>query len=208
MPESAKLAAIPTETALMVSEEDLYRANLYTVIGRLLAGAPDAALLDTLSQPQAGEESGPIAAAWATLRLAAAAAEPEAVADEYHDLFIGIGRGELVPYASWYLTGFLMDQPLLLLRRDLAALGIGRPDGVAEPEDHAGALCEAMALVIGDETGEFATQQNFFGAHLGTWIDTFFRDLQTAQSARFYRAVGQLGEALIALDRRYLAMEV
>lgn len=190
-----------------MSEEDQYRANLYGLLARLLSAAPDAELLALLAQPTGEEESGPIAAAWATLRLAAEQAEPEALADEYHDLFIGIGRGELMPYASWYQTGFLMDQPLLILRRDLATMGMERPEGVSEPEDHAAALCEAMSLLIRDPDWDFATQQQFFGNHLGCWIDTFFRDLQTAQSARFYRSVGQLGEALVSLDRRYLAME-
>ena len=34
----------------------------------------------------------------------------------------------------------------------------------------------------------------------------FFRDLQKSASARFYRAVGQLGEQFIETDQRYLEM--
>jgi len=63
---------------------------------------------------------------------------------EYFDLFIGLGRGELLPYASYYLTGFLNERPLsrllttLLyalkdrgLKRGLASLCLGGGEAVA-----------------------------------------------------------------------------
>ena len=72
---------------------------------------------------------------------------------EYHALFIGVGRGELVPFASYYLTGFLNERPLAVLRQDLARLGAVRSESVKEPEDHIAALCEVMAGLI---EGSFA----------------------------------------------------
>ncbi len=187
---------------------DLQRAGLYRLLGSLLAAPPGGELLQTLARPAPGETDGAMATAWEALRLAAERARAEDVDDEYHDLFIGVGRGELVPYASWYLTGFLMDQPLVLLRRDLERLGIARAEAVSEPEDHVAALCEAMALVIEDDGPELDEQRQFFRTHLSPWIGTFFDDLQNAQSARFYGSVGHLGVQLVALEERYLEMDV
>jgi TorA maturation chaperone TorD len=150
-----------------------------------------------------------MAAAWRMLAQAGERADRDALDDEYHALFIGIGRGELVPYGSWYLTGFLMEQPLALLRRDLARLGFERQPDVREPEDHAAALCETMALLIGgDEAAGLDQQREFFERHLAPWMGRFFRDMQGAESARFYRAVGYFGEQFMTIEQQYLGMAV
>jgi TorA maturation chaperone TorD len=112
-----------------------------------------------------------------------------------------------MPYGSWYTTGFLMDRPLGVLRQELATLGFERQADVHEPEDHVAALCETMALIIGSENEiPFDTQRKFFSDHMGHWLGKFFGDLQQAKSARFYRAVGQLGEQFIEIEKRYLEM--
>jgi TorA maturation chaperone TorD len=106
-----------------------------------------------------------------------------------------VGRGELMPYGSWYLTGFLMEQPLARLRGELSELGFARRDGVKEPEDHAAALCDVMAMIsTGEDAASLDVQTGFFSRHIAPWMGRFFRDMQQAPSARFYRAVGQLGE--------------
>jgi len=187
--------------------EDRLRADTYRVLGRLLAAPPDAATLGLLAQSPVSDEDSLLAVAWRMLAVAAERATPQEVADEYQSLFIGLGRGELVPFGSWYLTGFLMEQPLARLRSDMRKLGFERQDNVAEPEDHAAALCEIMAL-LGEEGGPDAleSQAAFFDTHIGPWMTRFFRDMQQATSARFYRAVGQLGEQFINTDQRYLEM--
>ena len=140
---------------------------------------------------------------------AAARGTPGVLGDEYLALFIGLGRGEVVPYGSWYMTGFLMEQPLARLRSDLAELGIERQEGVREPEDHAAALCDAMALLIsGDDPAPVALQSRFFARHMEPWMGKFFRDLQQAPSARFYRAVGQLGEQFMDVETRAFGMSI
>jgi len=195
--------------AAVVSGEDRLRANTYSLLGALLAAPPGAALLETLSEIDAeeGEASSLLAAAWGMLKGAAARAEGDLLDDEYHELFIGVGRGELVPYGSWYLTGFLMEQPLAQLRSDLDALGLGRKKDVAEPEDHAAALCEAMSLIVAAAAeSDSQLQVEFFTRHIQPWMGRFFRDLQQAEAARFYRAVGQLGEQFIEVESQYLAM--
>jgi TorA maturation chaperone TorD len=188
---------------------DTARANTYRLLARLLAAPASSELLGMLKQIDGADRSGggAMAAAWQTLKLAGERTTVEAVDDEYHELFIGLTRGELVPYGSWYLTGFLMDQPLVVLRRDLAALGFERQEDVHEPEDHVSALCETMSLIIDGADGfSFETQRNFFNEHLAPWVGRFFGDLQQAQYARFYRAVGQLGEQFIGIEKQYLAI--
>lgn len=183
-------------------DEDRVRGNVYALLGNLLAGPPDEPLLQVLRSiaPEPGDESL-LAASWQLLAVAAARATPGDLRDEYDALFIGVGRGEIVPYASWYLTGFLMEQPLAQLRGDLRMLGIERQPGICEPEDHAAALCDTMALLItGDQPASLDEQQRIYARHLEPWLPQFFRDLQQAPSSRFYRAVGQLGEQFIGVE--------
>ena len=190
--------------------DDATRAHAYSLLGALLARAPGDELLALLAGVEdpvgAAREHGELAPAWSALRIAARRASPAPLAEEYQALFIGIGRGEVVPYASWYLTGFMMDRPLAELRADLAALGFERRDQVSEPEDHAAALLETMAMLVAEAPADLATQRRFFERHLGPWMRVLFADLQHAEQARFYRAVGMLGEQFIDFEERYLGM--
>jgi TorA maturation chaperone TorD len=194
-----------------VAEGDALRANTYSLLGALLAGPPKQPLIELLSRITPAEAVGEdqdLVAAWEVLRLAAERASLESLGDEYHDLFIGIGRGELVPFGSWYMTGFIMDKPLAILRRDLAELGFERQEEVKEPEDHVAALLETMSMLIADGEASIDTQRRFFQSHMGPWMKTFFLDLQKAGAARFYRAVGQFGEQFIEFETKYLTMLV
>jgi len=185
-------------------EHQLARAGVYCLLGSLLAAPPDGELLGLLRELQPG--TGALAPAWERLRLAARKAAAQQLEDEYHALFIGLGRGELVPYASWYLTGFLMEKPLAQLRAELRRLGFTRQEGVAEPEDHAAALCEVMAMTISENRLPFLEQSAFFSRHMGSWLPRFFQDLEQAESAGFYGAVGHLGTRLMAVEQQYFAM--
>ena len=180
------------------------RANTYTLLARLLRATPDADLLELLSHIETAAEHGRgLGLSWHLLKLSASHARPAALDDEYHALFIGLGHGEVIPYGSWYQTGYLMDTPLARLRYDLAQLGIERRDEVSEPEDHAAALCEAMAILI-DKGTSLHVQQQFFRTHLHGWLARCFADIEQAPSAHFYKAVGKLGQHFIELEVRYL----
>ena len=177
---------------------DAERARLFALIGRLLGAAPDAALLARLRLLRG--DASEIGAAYAALSEAAQVA-PEAAEREFFDLFIGVGRGELLPYASYYLTGFLHERPLADLRGDLARLGVERAPGIPEPEDHIAFVCETYAGLI---AGAFAAPPSeaapFFARHIKPWAARMFADLERAQAAGFYRAVGRLGRVAVEIE--------
>ncbi|HUT42525.1 MAG TPA: molecular chaperone TorD family protein [Gammaproteobacteria bacterium] len=198
-------AASPDSSTLEPGEQA--RADVYRILGALLAGPPAAALIEMLRgiTPDEAESGAAMTAAWQALQAAAEHATPAALEDEYFNLFIGLGRGELVPYASFYIHGFLMEKVLASLRDELAALGITRRAGVAEPEDHAAAVCEIMGMIIAGH-GLHLRQLAFFESYIGTWLGRFFEDLGKAETADFYRAVALLGQQFLAVERQYFTL--
>lgn len=189
-----------------VDAVDLERAQHYDLLAVLLGRAPDRDLLVTLGGLR-GDDSvlgQPVEAVARASRTAA----PDTVAREYHDLFVGVGRGELLPYASYYLTGFLNERPLARVRADLESLGIERDLSMTEPEDHLAILLDCMAgLVAGRFASEPDAARGFFARHLEPWAGRFFSDLEGAKAARFYRTVGGLGRAFIAVEAQAFAMD-
>lgn len=193
--------------ALSISEEDVLRANLYRLLASSLRAGPSRHDLDMFADMR-GDDT-PIGQAVSALTRVAAKSSPEQVSREFHDLFIGVGRGELVPYGSYYLTGFLHEKPLARLRNDMSRLGIERRDEVAEPEDHIAALCEMMAgLIVGDfgEALDLDEQKKFFQAHIASWAKHFFTDLEGARSSVFYACIGQLGAAFMDVEEQAFLM--
>lgn len=195
-----------TKAAVAIAtDEDLLRAHFWGLLAALLTAPPSRDLLDRLAAIP-GDDT-PIGRALGVLAQAARAASPAAIAEEYSDLFIGISRGELLPYGSYYLTGFLHETPLARLRADMAELGIAVSDGIKEPEDHFAILADIMqGLIAGAFAAPLATQKVFFCAHLEKWADNFLTDLAKAESARFYRAVAALGRAFLAVEAEAFAM--
>jgi TorA maturation chaperone TorD len=193
------------ENAREVDEIDLARAQEYALLGVLLARAPDGPLLKRLATLRG--DASPLGLAHAALAEAADGADAARIEREYFDLFIGLGRGELLPYGSYYLTGFLHERPLARLRADLGKLGIERSPGHAEPEDHAATLCEIMAGLAG---GRFAAppgaDRELFEQHLAPWIGRFFADLERADAAGFYRRVGTVGRVFMDIEAEAFAL--
>jgi len=182
-----------------IDEIDQLRAAEYGLLSLLLGKAPDAETLARVATLKG--DASELGMAHVELAAAAAATDDGAASKEFFDLFIGLGRGELLPYASYYLTGFLHERPLARVREDLAALGIERAGTSREPEDHIAVLLEVMAgLARNDFEAEFAEQARFFERHLKPWAARMFADLEMSQSARFYRAVGRVGRVFIELE--------
>src|SRR6266567_4498083 len=192
-------------TAGDVDEVNAARAQEYALLSVLLARAPDVRLLERLGALRG--DASPLGLAHVALAEAAQRANVERLEREYFDLFIGLGRGELLPYASYYLTGFLNERPLARLRDDLAQFGIERVDGNYEPEDHAATLCEIMAGLAG---GRFQAtddaERRLFEKHVAPWIGRFFADLERSEAADFYRHVGTLGRVFIDIDSEAFAL--
>lgn len=184
-----------------VDPVDVARAHEYALLATLLSSAPSRALLEQITQ--LGDDRTPLGHAHAALAEAASTAVTSDVEREYFDLFVGVGRGELLPYASYYLTGFLNERPLSRLRGDLAALGIERIESNSEPEDHAATLCQIMAgLADGRFPSLPGAQRTLFENHLASWMGRMFADLERATHARFYRPVGMLGQVFLAIEAK------
>ncbi len=189
-------------------DEELFRARPYGLLARLLAAPPDGPLLASLAALTA--DNSELGRAFAALAEAAGTTATAGVAEEYHDLFIGLTRGELLPYGSYYLTGFLNEKPLAELRDALAGLGVARAADVKEPEDHVAALCEVMAGLIDGAYGTrqpLSVQRAFFETHMARWIGRFFADLEGAEAAVFYAAVGMLGRLFIEIESTAFSMD-
>jgi TorA maturation chaperone TorD len=194
-----------TKMAGDVDETDAARAQEYALLSALLARAPDAALLNRLAGLRG--DVTPLGAAHVSLAEAASRTTAQKVEREFFDLFIGVGRGELLPYGSYYLTGFLHERPLARLREDLGKLGIERTEGNAEPEDHAATLCEIMAGLAGGRFGlHSGGDQIIFEKHMAPWMGRFFSDLERTETANFYRSVGMIGRLLMDIETEAFAL--
>ena len=185
-----------------VADEDRLRADLYDFLGALLCRPPSSELI-AQAAALTGDDS-PLGQAVASLARVASASNATGVEREFNRLFIGIGRGELLPFASFYMTGFLNEKPLSALRSDMMALGIERAPDVFEPEDNIGSLCEMMAGLITGRFGEPAPlwkQREFWSKHLGAWAPHFFTDLEGAKTSVFYAPVGAIGRVFMEIEK-------
>ena len=188
-----------------VDDTDLARAQEYALLAALLTRAPDKAFLQQLAKLRGDPTL--LGVAHVDLAEAAAGAAAGEVEREFFELFIGIGRGELMPYGSYYIAGFLHERPLARLREDLAALGIERVEGQYESEDHAAILCEIMSGIAGRQfPAPAGADRQMFEKHLAPWIGRFFTDLERAEAADFYRRVGTLGRVFIDIESEAFAL--
>jgi TorA maturation chaperone TorD len=184
-----------------IAEEDRLRADLYNYLGLMLANPADQMLLEQTAG-LSGDDSE-LGKGIMTLAKMARITKPKTVESEFNKLFIGLGRGELLPYASYYLTGFLNEKPLAILRQDMTARGLARADTVFEPEDNIASLMEMMgALIVGrfGPPASLADQKTFFNRHIAPWASLFFSDLEAAKNSVFYASVGTVGRAFMEIE--------
>ena len=191
-----------------IPAEQFWRSSTYATLGNLLALPPTIETLDRLGQIEtenraADKAQPPLSTAWIHLARTAKVSELTCLTEQFHTLFIGVTRGELMPYGSWYQTGFLMEKPLAKLRKDLQRLNIQRQSTVREPEDHAAALCEVMSLLISKNVN---SQKTFFTTHIESWMSPFFQDLESVGHSPFYSAVGRLGRTFLDVESQYYSL--
>ncbi|MEQ9695184.1 molecular chaperone TorD family protein [Shimia sp. SDUM112013] len=195
------MTATAKADAPRVSEEDRLRADLYNYLGVILAGPPDDMLLSQTAG-LSGDDSD-LGTAINALAKIASLSKSQTIEREFNKLFIGLGRGELLPYASYYMTGFLNEKPLATLRQDMAARGLSRAQNVYEPEDNIASLMEMMgALIVGrfGTPASVADQKTFFNRHIAPWAGHFYSDLEAAKNSVFYAAVGAVGRVFMEIE--------
>ncbi|HDZ5418663.1 MULTISPECIES: molecular chaperone [Vibrio] len=179
-------------------QEQTLRTEIYLVLSALFRSAPSEEMIEFLTSLEVEPSESAMQKAWIALQQAAKDSNREALEDEYQDLFIGIGRGEVMPFGSWHMTGAMMEKPLAEIRHDLELLGFERDENVKEPEDHIAALCEVMSMLTGEEED---LQQTVFNKHIAPWFNSFTQQLENAESANFYKPAAQLCEAFLTLEQ-------
>jgi TorA maturation chaperone TorD len=203
--EQMQESGSPISSERVVDEIDSARAQEYALLAILLSRSPDSQMIKRLALLRG--DASPLGVAHAALAEAASRADEATAAREYFDLFTGLGQGQLLPYASHYLTGSLYGRPLARVRETFRHLGIERAAGHLEPEDHVAILCEIMAgLVGGDIAGPAGVDREFFERHLAPWVRRFFVDLEQTKSADFYACVGSLGLTFVDIEMEAFAL--
>lgn len=196
--------ASPVAVHRPLPPEEAARADFYALLGRLLVGPPDSALLARLAEAPLLEGEGPLAQAWKGLVEASSAMDADAAAEEYEALFAGVGKARVSIYAGSYATATSVEHPRVRIQRDLAALRLERPPTVTEPEDHFGGLFEVMRVLAGGGAGRAAAsleeQKRFHEAHLALAWPRFAAAVGAAQEANYYRHVAALAAAFAALE--------
>jgi TorA maturation chaperone TorD len=203
------LGSQTAENLIITNNEDQLRADMYSFLANLLRAEPSAELVGQLTKLESDES--PIGKSIKTLSKLASSLDLPTIRDEYVRIFIGVGRGEILPFASYYLTGFLKDKPLAKLRNDMKEIGIELAENVKEPEDHIASLFDMMSgLILGKFSKKFSIgeQKEFFNKHLASWVDLLMRDIESSRIAVFYSPIGTIGREFMEIERSSFSMDV
>ena len=203
------MSSLSTAKSYIIDSEDQLRADMYSFLASLLRKEPSAELVKQITILESDDSL--IGKSIKTLSKLASSLDLPTIRDEYVRIFIGVGRGEILPFASYYLTGFLKDKPLAKLRNDMKEIGIQIQDNVKEPEDHIASLFDIMSgLILGTFSKKFSIgeQRNFFNKHLATWADLLMRDIESSKIAVFYSPVGTIGREFLEIERSSFKMDV
>jgi TorA maturation chaperone TorD len=198
----------PATDSTSVSDEDALRADMYDFLASLLRKEPSDDLIANIAQ-LSGDDT-PIGRASAVLAHLANTMDNGLIRNEYVEMFIGVGRGEILPFASYYLTGFLNDKPLANLRAEMMEIGIVRVDGVKEPEDHIASLFDMMSGLIQGQFGKtfsIAEQAKFFNKHIAPWAGLLMSDIEAAKTVVFYAPVGTIGKTFLEIESAAFSMD-
>jgi len=193
-----------------VAEEDILRARVYALLSRVLAQPMSDETLEMVRGLSVVDDDSEIGVAIKGFGDVCIRTPRGKAEEEYSALFHGMGSGgEIHPYASYFLTGFLYEKPLADLRNDLAELGVNRSGVSDEPEDHIAFLCEIMhGLIVGSfgAPASLERQREFFNRHMATWAVKVFEDLESAKSAALYMPVGTIGKLFMAVEAEAFGM--
>lgn len=189
--------------------EDEARAGYYALLARLFYAGPDARLLESIAAAKAiaaeGEPTA-LSRAWSALATAAGAMDADAARLEYDELFVGTGKAEVTPYASFYLVETGREKILVNLRGELARMGLSRTPGSPEPEDHMAGLFDVMRHLISVGSGDAALQkqQAFFDRYISRSYSGFCNAISESGKANFYKHVGLFAKAFFVVENEAL----
>ena len=189
-----------------LAPEETSRANLYGMVARLFYAAPDAELIAQLKAAPPVEGDSELAAAWHDMVAACAKAFPVALEHEHTELFIGTGKAAVTPYLSHYVLKHRNDNPLVELRGQLAAWGIGRREGVTEYEDHVSGVCETMRFVIAVQHRSPQEQKAFFEAFVYRGGVAFCDAVSASPKADFYIKVARFARTFLDIENSAFEM--
>jgi TorA maturation chaperone TorD len=201
-------ATSPNPAAAIPQQEEAARADMYGLLAMLFFNPPQAPLLAAIAGSASQGESL-LGEAWASLADACRQRDETQVHDEYHQLFIGVSKPEIMLYGSYYQSGFLMEKPLAELRADLSVLGLARSENVEESEDHVASLFEVMRiLILSSESPEasLSKQRQFYAAHIQSWIGLLCDAIEEHPQADFYRNVANLTRQFIDIENQAFDM--
>jgi TorA maturation chaperone TorD len=189
--------------------EETARADLYGLLATLFYNAPAQSLLDAIATTETHASESLLQQSWASLSDFCKETTANSVLQEYEDLFIGVGKPEVILYGSYYLSGFMMEKPLAELRSELARLGLQRAESVTESEDHIASLCEVMRYLIASDDpvhANIATQKQFFSNHIQPWVLDMCAAVADHPDARFYSLVAQLARDFFEVEMQAFDM--
>jgi TorA maturation chaperone TorD len=201
----------PTQTGeSSLSDEDRARADLYALLARLFYGGPDRALLDNLARHEDlfGTDDVPLGRAWRALARAARDADPEALRLEYDSLFVGVGKAQVTPYCSHYLTPTGRERIVVALRDELRQWGLARAGGSHEPEDHVAVLCEVMRHLVslGVDDHAIGGQKQFFMRYISRAYIQLTDEILNAAATQFYKDVARVMRVFFDIESQSFEM--
>jgi TorA maturation chaperone TorD len=205
---TAMAIAQPLVFEASAQDEEMARADLYGTLASLFCAPPPPDLLKRIASSEL-EGNGLLDAAWGAVIESAKTIDAESAREEYERLFIGVGKPEVMLYGSYYMSGFLMEKPLVILRTDLANLGLQRTDTVVESEDHIATLCEVMRYLITSDDALLSglqVQRKFFADHLQPWVNTLFATLEARSDAVFYAPLAHFAQVFFEIEMQAFDM--
>ena len=192
--------------SVALDAEEQARANVYALLSRLFVAPADSNLLrgiasadDSENEGQA-QDSGEFALAWRDLMEAAGNTGETAVADEYHQLFVGTGRSEISLYMGAYTARSSVDTTLVGLRGFLTEHGLQRRSGVNEPEDHIAMLFEVMRFLIDERHTVVDQQKRFFDQFIWPGGVPLCDAISEHSQARFFRSVARFTKCFLCVE--------
>ena len=205
--------SIPSPHLSNALDEETARAEIYGLLAALYYAPPTTEVLAQLrvaatETPAAG---GFLQEPWRELVAASRSLSDGEIQSEYNALFGGVGKPEVYLFGSHYLSGFLNEKPLALLRTDLLRLGLARDEAMSETEDHIAYLCEVMRyLIAGDDVAvaNLTAQRQFFGVHLQPWVLQSCDAIAGHPKARFFAALSGFTRAFVGVESQGFDMLV